>query len=193
MDMKNKIMIEYNLKGKLASFEESFFGGISGCSMECQCGKLYYDAYNTGYDWEEGEFEGLEEDEEALAVNHSVGTLYIGGKEYVCVCKCWHEKANEIIKFIDSNSHQIANYLSLEKEKASKDAAKMPTVREGWINMDGAPLDSRNIKVRDKDGKEFTAHYACDLSGEEQPPFKGWFTKLGNSYVEVFPVEWKKI
>lgn len=36
------------------------------------------------------------------------------------------------------------------------------------------------------------AHYACDLSGEEQPPFRGWFRPAGGSFWEIDPppVEW---
>ena len=40
------------------------------------------------------------------------------------------------------------------------------------------------------------AHWASDLSGEEQPPFEGWFVKAGedrNVGVNGTPIAWRKI
>lgn len=55
-----------------------------------------------------------------------------------------------------------------------------------------APRDATEIKlfVQQPDGNFYghtVGHWAQDLSGEEQPPFRGWFHKLGNSYFEVSP------
>jgi hypothetical protein len=45
------------------------------------------------------------------------------------------------------------------------------------------------------DGSEVRMHFACDLSGEEQPPFKGWFQRIGegpSSYMTgVIPLRWR--
>lgn len=187
-------MIEYNLTGKLRSFEQAFSGNISGCSMECDCGKTYYDNYNS-YDWYEGELEALEESPNAFAVGHSVGVLYLNGKEFVAVCDCWHDVAIKFCEKMDANAFEIAQYLSTEKRRFSEEAAAMPTVSEGWLNMDSAPKDGRNIRVRDKEGKIHNAHFAQDLSGEEQPPFSGWFyrNERNNQYHQVKPVEWRSL
>lgn len=45
--------------------------------------------------------------------------------------------------------------------------------------------------VRRKDGREVEAHYACDLSGENQPPFEGWFERRGTYFSAVEPVAWR--
>lgn len=180
----------YNLKGTLANFDEAFSTRISSCTEICDCGVTYYDSYND-YDWEDGELERLIEDETSVPVDHSVGSLYFFGKTYVSVCECWKEESKKIIRFIENYSQEIADFLHLEKQRANEEAAAMPTVSEGWCNMDSAPKDGRNIKVRDKDGNETIAHFAQDLSGEEQPPFKGFFESRGRDFIQVIPVEWK--
>jgi hypothetical protein len=65
-----------------------------------------------------------------------------------------------------------------------------------WQPIATAPKTSNWILARLKDGTEVQIHYACDLSGEEQPPFRGWFKKASwNGFVEVYPdpVEWKPV
>ncbi len=47
-----------------------------------------------------------------------------------------------------------------------------------WRSMDRAPKDCTWVEVRVDTGTVSTvyvAHWAQDLSGEEQPPFSGWF------------------
>ena len=62
--------------------------------------------------------------------------------------------------------------------------------------MDTAPK-GETVEVRMKNGKKRIAHFAQDLSGEEQPPFKGWFTERSKQhpeygYVQVDdPVAWR--
>lgn len=49
------------------------------------------------------------------------------------------------------------------------------------------------------DGTVCLAHYARDLSGEEQPPFEGWFVEVKDSrgkslyYREVHPMFYRRI
>src|SRR5437868_10572044 len=38
-----------------ASFEAAFRGRVSGCRRRCECGIEYWDTYNHGYDWNDGE------------------------------------------------------------------------------------------------------------------------------------------
>lgn len=50
---------------------------------------------------------------------------------------------------------------------------------------------ARWVIAKAADGTEFESHWACDLSGEEQPPFLGWFDR---SYRQVSnPKEWRRI
>lgn len=46
-----------------------------------------------------------------------------------------------------------------------------------WRRMSSAPKDSWWIEARNAQSVRIV-HYACDLSGEEQPPFIGWFYEV---------------
>jgi hypothetical protein len=41
--------------------------------------------------------------------------------------------------------------------------------------MSEAPMDAVTILAETWDGQQIEIHHACDLSGEEQPLFRGWF------------------
>lgn len=65
-------------------------------------------------------------------------------------------------------------------------------IPEGWTNPKDAPwgvwgeVILRNGEVRE-------AHRAQDLSGEEQPPYRGWFVaaSVGHHYQIEDPVGWR--
>lgn len=67
-----------------------------------------------------------------------------------------------------------------------------------WRSISEAPK-GKSVRVKLKSGKTLTAHFAQDLSGEEQPPFKGWFTERSKihpeyGYVEIeTPIAWKPL
>lgn len=67
-------------------------------------------------------------------------------------------------------------------------------VPEGWEPMELAPMNARDVEVLLPDGESVIAHYAQDLSGEDCPPFKGWFVDAGsyNRQIET-PIGWKAI
>lgn len=45
-----------------------------------------------------------------------------------------------------------------------------------WQPMSTAPRDGTHVRLRGENGKVYeNAHWAQDSSGEEQPPFAGWF------------------
>ena len=61
---------------------------------------------------------------------------------------------------------------------------------EGWLPMWTAPTRSKNVRVRTSDGTVHQpVYFAQDLSGEEQPPFSGWFEPQGKSYAGVVDVK----
>lgn len=68
-----------------------------------------------------------------------------------------------------------------------------------WQTMDTAVITGPVtwVMVRLKNGSEVKAHFACDLSGEEQPPFRGWFKRVGEGHnawnMEVLPVAWRPL
>lgn len=69
-------------------------------------------------------------------------------------------------------------------------------VLRDWQPMDTAPTTGPIVWVRVKcrDGRVTTAHFAEDLSGDEQPPFRGWFESVGKGFGHFFshvsPVGW---
>lgn len=70
-----------------------------------------------------------------------------------------------------------------------------------WNSMGSAPHDATEVRVVMADGTVYErAHWACDLSGEEQPAFRGWFRPYYNSDGRVGgyfgisePVGWQPI
>jgi hypothetical protein len=53
-----------------------------------------------------------------------------------------------------------------------------------WRLMDSAPKDCTIVMLLLDDDTEVEAHWACDLSGEDQPPFRGWFRDERAPYEE---------
>lgn len=50
-----------------------------------------------------------------------------------------------------------------------------------WLSIKYGPKDASPVQVMDAGGAVYPkAHWASDLSGEEQPPFEGWFEELGS-------------
>ena len=48
---------------------------------------------------------------------------------------------------------------------------------DGWGPIATAPKNATWIEVIMSDGTTLEAHWAQDLSGEDQPPFQGWFNR----------------
>jgi len=184
-------------------FERAFASGGSGCRHTCDCGREFYDCYNS-YDWEEGELEALEMDKAAEGHDYSVSTVYITGKEYCVDCDCWHDNAKAILSWMDANKYAFVKYLQLvreEKQKAFQNAVNpsedliYQTGPNAWRAIQEAPK-AQTVEVLLPDEKTVvTAHWASDLSGDKQPPFEGWFTKSGeHSYCQITtPISWREI
>ena len=62
-----------------------------------------------------------------------------------------------------------------------------------WRGMASAPKTSIDVELRLASGKVMVGHWACNLSGEEQPAFVGWFVRTGNYYSEVKPRYWRNL
>lgn len=67
-----------------------------------------------------------------------------------------------------------------------------------WRPMQDAPKDGPIVWIRAQleDGTEVDVHWAQDLSGEEQPPFRGWYAAHATpsaGFYEVKPLRWKPI
>lgn len=111
------------------SFERAFRGGVNGCRMRCECGVEYWDAYNGGYDWNEGEIKALQKDPNTRALDHAVGVVTFEGHAFVDGCTCWHERASRIIGFLNGHAEAIAAYLTEEKKRKTADAERAPVVK----------------------------------------------------------------
>lgn len=65
-----------------------------------------------------------------------------------------------------------------------------------WKPIATAPRNAQVISVRMKDGTvHWKAHFASDKTGEDQPPFEGWFIEGGLHWFKQIdePVEWMPI
>lgn len=115
-------------KDKLENFERAFSDCTGGCRRTCNCGTEYYDGYNSGYSWEDGEMDGLRSNKNAVGLDYAPGDISFEGKNYVDACNCWHVRANKIMGFIDGHAQQIAEYLTLEKKRKQAIADNAPVV-----------------------------------------------------------------
>lgn len=113
---------------QLEQFERAFSSHSGGSLRECECGKRFYST-DSGWDWEEGEFEALEADPSAESHDYTIGTVLFEGREYVVDCTCWHARAAAIVAFLLSHGEQIAEFLSLDKERLQREADRAPVVR----------------------------------------------------------------
>ena len=114
----------------IENFERAFSLNTAGCRRQCACGKTFYHDNESDYDWEDGEFEELE-NSDAVALDYSVGDIGFEGREYVNACDCWHERSASIMNFIDAHSTSIAKYLNSERERRISEAEYTPVVLEG--------------------------------------------------------------
>lgn len=97
---------------KLKLFERATDAGAGLCSFTCECGKHYYRT-DDDIDWTADELEKLEKEGHGLP--HSIGVIRFEGKQYVSDCDCWHERASQIIGFLESHHNEIATFLKLLK------------------------------------------------------------------------------
>lgn len=59
-----------------------------------------------------------------------------------------------------------------------------------WQHPMHAPQNGKEFWAEDSTGKLVVAHWASDLSGEEQPPFQGFFKWNGCMYQEILIKRW---
>lgn len=111
------------MNAKLEIFVNAFSMNISSIHETCACGKHYY---------ESGEEDACKEMKlplkDAIAVEGSIKTVTLDGESYVHDCSCWKEKANAIMKFLDSNRSSIAEYLNNEKKRRLEQAQELDSV-----------------------------------------------------------------
>ena len=116
---------------KRENFEEAFSDHAGTCRLTCDCGKTYFDDYNTGYSWDEGELEKLKAGVEiwSIPTDGSIGGVDFEGRHYAQCCTCWHPRAEKVMGFLDSHARQIADYLTREKQRKQAEADSSPIIK----------------------------------------------------------------
>ncbi len=185
----------------------SFSYGGTICSVWCEaCGRIYFVTSPGHGDYNEGELEGLlksskENPDKYIEVPDfdSVSTIIRPGDNKAVVIGCFCDPTKSLSKFIESNAEALTGYLTeywrdirLEAAQVEQDAAKS-LVALGWSDMSCAPKDSTWIEVETTGGNIVRAHWASDMSGEEQPPFEGWFVKRGDTFYQIQPIHWRAL
>lgn len=115
-----------NLSDKFENFVAAFHSSSGGCRRTCVCGTEFYNP-GGGWDWNEDELEDLAKSD-ATALEYTVETIIMDGKEYVVDCECWRDRAAKLMAAIDAYAPQIAEYLTLEKARKLHEAEISPTV-----------------------------------------------------------------
>lgn len=112
-------------------FEDSFGCCMSSQIGQCDCGKIYWDGYNSGYDWHEGQEQRLTEDPNATRVNWGVEYVEIFGAIYCQDCECWKGKAQQIVDWLRHYQTQVGRFYKLEKKRLLQSASEVPAVEGG--------------------------------------------------------------
>lgn len=94
-------------------FAEVFNSGCGNVCRTCSCGKTFFNYMDEGC-FDTGELESLQAKSKAdpdrfIAVDHTVGTMSICGREIVMGCTC--AIASNYEGFIRDNARRLAEYL----------------------------------------------------------------------------------
>lgn len=96
---------------QVQNFARAFCLNGAGCYETCNCGKIFYDSCNV-WDWNDGEFEALQANKNAVACDYAIERFEIEGRYFVPDCNCWHNLAKNISRFsiaTKSESENISN------------------------------------------------------------------------------------
>lgn len=130
---------------KTENFIRAFTTQGGSIRRTCECGREFYDCTSERA-FEPGELEALRADPNATGLDYSVGTFFVGGVVCVIDCDCWHKLVAKWIAWIDMYGREIAEYLTLEKQRLLKEANRAPTVEAD------APLSGPPAEAEDKGG-----------------------------------------
>lgn len=110
----------------IENYERAFTLPRASRDERCNCGRIFFDGQNGGWDWEDGEYEKYLNDPNATVLTHSASAVMVQGTEYATDCDCWHEIATKVMNFLDANRHGIAEYFKLERERLQSQANSFP-------------------------------------------------------------------
>jgi hypothetical protein len=117
-----------NIPRHLDDFREAFQTDVSRAEFHCHCGRIFFDNYNGGIWDDEKEIEELRNNPEATAIDHSIGTLEVEGKEFCWECDCWHKRAEQVRGFLLANKREIAELFRREKIRLQESADAIPSI-----------------------------------------------------------------
>lgn len=115
-------------KEQRGNFERAFSNGCGSIRSSCHCGREFY-SNNDGADFDEGELESLRANPNATALDYSVSYVEFESVTYCADCDCWHKRAEKIIAFIEHHGAQIADFLTLEKQRKQQESDRSPVVK----------------------------------------------------------------
>jgi hypothetical protein len=200
-------------------FERAFSTSASCCVAHCMaCGRTYF-VTSTGHgDYMDGELETLRErakenPDKWIEVPDfsSVSMFTLDGKEAVIGCAC--DPTRRLSEWIEGHARELTCYLRdywraehdraegrLKESRQSQIDLFPKDGKSDWSLMDSAPRNAQWIEILQADGvNTCVAHWASDLSGEEQPPFEGWFrdqgTANGKQFAQIVPdpIAWRPL
>lgn len=85
--------------------------------------------------------------------------------------------------------------MSLIAEYDRQNAGLAIRLEDGWLGMDSVPKNCSSFEALMKDGRIHPdVHWASDLSGEEQPSFRGFFVPCGDGFSQIgTPIAWRPL
>lgn len=176
----------------------------TSCVCDCDCGRVHFVSADGHGDYEEGELEALQakakrEPDKYIEESQfdTIDILHIGGVSLVPDCPC--DRAIRYAKFLDDHAEDVAAYvtalLTERRKAAEREEATAKRIiaeleaaqaKEGWLPIRSGPHNLTHVEVKDQNGDVYPdAHWASDRSGEEQPPFEGWFAPAGSGFRQI--------
>ncbi len=110
--------------------EKAFGTRDAGYRGTCNCGKEFFDDGDNGWDWEDGELEGLRANKAAVGLYYAVEQIEVQGRFYCKDCDCWLEMAERLLGFLRGHQSEIGKWYRLEKKRLERAAADVPVIGE---------------------------------------------------------------
>jgi hypothetical protein len=171
-------------------------GNRTGSAVrDCKHGITWFNPDDNGC-FDDGELEDLWAKAAAkpdqYRATDGVHFTEIMGHEWCWSCQKCRAEALRYQTILWSNRHFLGDFLNSklnsEFKKAREELNHLSVNEPGeWQFISNAPRNATSVRVRMKDGTIHPcAHWAQDLSGEEQPSFSGWFVPVVENGRTVF-------
>jgi len=108
------------------NFKKAFDLNTQSLTEQCSCGESFHHPDKLLWNYDENESDFLAST--SIEVQHPIRKINLDGIEYVSDCSCWHNKANQISKFIENNAVGISKYLNTLRENNIREVNKQHMV-----------------------------------------------------------------